>query len=112
MSKRKAKELSSDFSSSSLSFSGSSSLSSLFLSLFESAKKFADEEYLPILIFHQHSLDDPDSDDNDDNQNAAEIDAVSVFKKKRKSAETILPLPPLDFEPLVHQIAEYVVRVC
>ncbi|CAG8837099.1 25708_t:CDS:1, partial [Racocetra persica] len=103
MSKRKAKELSSDFSSSSLSFSGSSSLSSSFLSPFESAEEFADEEYLPILIFHQHSLDDLDSDDNDDDQNAAEIDAVSVPKQKCKSAETILPPLPLDFELLVYQ---------
>ncbi|CAG8823664.1 36420_t:CDS:1, partial [Racocetra persica] len=102
MSKCKAKELSSDFLSSSSSSSGLSSLSSLFLSPFESAEEFA-EEYLLILIFRQHSFDDPDSDDNNDDQNAAEIDAVSVSKKKCKSAETILLPPSLNFELLVHQ---------
>ncbi|CAG8658638.1 4966_t:CDS:1, partial [Cetraspora pellucida] len=75
MFKCKAKELSLDFLSLSLLFLGLSSLSSSFLSPFESAKEFADKEYLLILTFHQHSLDDPDSDDNDDDQNTAEIDA-------------------------------------
>ena len=65
-----------------------------------------DEEYIPVLSFRQHDLDNVESDeydDEDEEENAMEINTRSVRKRKRKPAGAVqreLPPPP-DFEPLV-----------
>ncbi|CAG8699039.1 141_t:CDS:1, partial [Ambispora gerdemannii] len=91
------------------SIAGSSTLASS-STFIEDAELYTnnEEEYIPLLTFRQHSLDNVDSDNNDDNDDNNEdenINTESVHKGKHKLTKVVqqkLPPPPSNFEYFIH----------
>ncbi|CAG8759721.1 13838_t:CDS:2 [Cetraspora pellucida] len=64
----------------------------------------SEEEYESLLIFHQHFLDNLNSEDND-NEETLKLDVKSNYKRKQTSTKALQQeLPPLssNFETHIH----------